>query len=215
MPQVQTKKSKTKQQKRVRHLLFEGCVTGTMTFTPAMQKLLCWLREYHAISRKQQGKRKGNLIKRMCEEHSRLPNSSPEIQTRALIIGQSDQLRPPSVMRKTEKCISKHQTVPTLGKQIGELLVKMRRTWPDSELCELHETANQLHETKIKVSCIRLKWKSGQVPPISIIKITDSEGVPAVAQWVKNLTAAVQVTAEVWVWSPARCSGCSHWKKKT
>ena len=32
-------------------------------------------------------------------------------------------------------------------------------------------------------------------------------GVPAVVQWVKNLTAAAQVTAEVWVLSPAWCSG--------
>ena len=32
-------------------------------------------------------------------------------------------------------------------------------------------------------------------------------GVPAVAQWVKNPTAAVWVYAEAWVWSPAWHSG--------
>ena len=31
--------------------------------------------------------------------------------------------------------------------------------------------------------------------------------VPAVAQWVKNLTVAAQVTAEAWVQSPAWYSG--------
>ena len=34
-------------------------------------------------------------------------------------------------------------------------------------------------------------------------------GVPAVGQWVKNLTAGALVTAEAWVPSPALCSG---WK---
>ena len=32
-------------------------------------------------------------------------------------------------------------------------------------------------------------------------------GVPVVALWVKNPTAAAQVAAEVWVWSPAQHSG--------
>ena len=32
-------------------------------------------------------------------------------------------------------------------------------------------------------------------------------GVPAVAQWVKNPVAAVIVTVEAWVLSPAQCSG--------
>ena len=32
-------------------------------------------------------------------------------------------------------------------------------------------------------------------------------GAHAVAQWVKNLTAAAQVTAEVWVQSLAQCNG--------
>ena len=41
-------------------------------------------------------------------------------------------------------------------------------------------------------------------------------GVPAVTQWVKNLTAAAQVTAEVRVWSLVQCSGiriqhCCSW----
>ena len=38
-------------------------------------------------------------------------------------------------------------------------------------------------------------------------------GVPAVAQWVKDLTAGAQVAAEMWVWSPAWPSGlwfCLH-----
>ena len=34
-----------------------------------------------------------------------------------------------------------------------------------------------------------------------------SKGVPAVAQWVKNPAAAVQVTEEVWVQSLTHCSG--------
>ena len=32
-------------------------------------------------------------------------------------------------------------------------------------------------------------------------------GVPAVAQWVKNLTSVPQVTVEVWVGSLAQCGG--------
>ena len=32
-------------------------------------------------------------------------------------------------------------------------------------------------------------------------------GGPSVAQWLKNPTAAAWVTAEVWVGSPALCSG--------
>ena len=37
--------------------------------------------------------------------------------------------------------------------------------------------------------------------------IKTSSGVSAVVQWVKNLTAVAQVTATVWVWGPAWCSG--------
>ena len=33
------------------------------------------------------------------------------------------------------------------------------------------------------------------------------QGVPAVVQWVKNLTAAAQITSEAGVLSPARCNG--------
>ena len=32
-------------------------------------------------------------------------------------------------------------------------------------------------------------------------------GVPTVAQWIKSLTAAAQVSAEVWVQASAECSG--------
>ena len=32
-------------------------------------------------------------------------------------------------------------------------------------------------------------------------------GVPAVAQWVKNLTSVPRVTVEVWVGSLAQCGG--------
>ena len=35
--------------------------------------------------------------------------------------------------------------------------------------------------------------------------------VPTEAQWVKNLTAAAQVAAEVWIRSPAQLSGLRIW----
>ena len=42
---------------------------------------------------------------------------------------------------------------------------------------------------------------------IYLIKTQNNPGVPPVAQWVKNLTEAAQVAAEVWVSSPAWHSG--------
>ena len=43
--------------------------------------------------------------------------------------------------------------------------------------------------------------------PLSFVIQKDACGVPTMAQWVKNLTAAAQVTAEVWVCSLAQSSG--------
>ena len=44
----------------------------------------------------------------------------------------------------------------------------------------------------------------------NLITINSHEGVPTEAQWVKNLTAVTHVSAEVWVWLPAQCSGLKH-----
>ena len=45
------------------------------------------------------------------------------------------------------------------------------------------------------------------IKKIHWIKKIDNFRVHTVAQWVKNLTAAAWVTAEVWVWSPASAVG--------
>ena len=41
--------------------------------------------------------------------------------------------------------------------------------------------------------------------------LKNRQGVLAVAKWVKNLTAAAQVTAEAWVQFPAKLSGLKDW----
>ena len=59
-----------------------------------------------------------------------------------------------------------------------------------------------------------LKFLRNECPSVSSTASRSTRRVPAMAQWVRNQTAAAQVPAELpeeQVWSPAWCSGLEIW----